>query len=131
MKVAVTYENGEVFQHFGHTETFKIYTIEDKKIVSSEVVGADGFGHCALADFLMQNGITTIICGGIGPGAVNALNSYGITVFAGNVGKADDVVNSLLNGTLAYNPFANCSHHDQEGQHNCGEHSCHSGNCHH
>ena len=55
-KIAVTYENGEVFQHFGHTKEFKFYTVEDKKIVDSEIVPTMGSGHSMLADFLLLNG---------------------------------------------------------------------------
>ena len=67
-KIAVTYENGEVFQHFGHTKEFKFYTVEDKKIVDSEIVPTMGSGHSMLADFLLLNGVTVLICGGIGGG---------------------------------------------------------------
>ena len=83
MKIAVTYENGQVFQHFGHTEQFKIYTVEDGKVVSSEVVGTNGQGHGALAGFLKERGIDTLICGGIGGGARNALSEAGVRLFPG------------------------------------------------
>lgn len=66
MKIAVTYENGEVFQHFGHTETFKVYEVEDGKILSSEIIGSDGNGHEALAGLLANQRIDVLICGGIG-----------------------------------------------------------------
>lgn len=69
MKIAVTYENGQVFQHFGHTEEFKVYDTEDKKILSSQVVGTGGSGHEALAVFLKNLGVKVLICGGIGGGA--------------------------------------------------------------
>ena len=49
MKIAVTYDNGEVFQHFGRTENFKVYEIEDNKVISSEVISSNGVGHGALA----------------------------------------------------------------------------------
>lgn len=39
MRIAVTYENGEIFQHFGHTQEFKVYDVEDNKIISSEHCG--------------------------------------------------------------------------------------------
>jgi len=54
MKVAVTYENGQIFQHFGHTEQFKIYTTENGKIISSEVIDTNGSGHGALAGLLLS-----------------------------------------------------------------------------
>ena len=69
MKIAVTYENGEVFQHFGHTEAFKIYEVEGGRIAGGSVVQTDGSGHGALAGFLSERGVDALICGGIGGGA--------------------------------------------------------------
>lgn len=120
MKVAVTYDNGEVFQHFGHTENFKIYNIEDKKIIDSNVVNTMGSGHGALAGFLVENEVDTLICGGIGGGAQNALAEAGITLYGGVSGNADDAVKALIDGNLGYNPNVKCSHHE----HSCGEHKC-------
>ena len=59
MKIAVTYDNGDVFQHFGHTEQFKLYQVADGKIASAEVVSAAGSGHGALAGFLKGLGVDT------------------------------------------------------------------------
>ena len=120
MKVAVTYDNGEVFQHFGHTENFKIYNIEDKTIIDSNVVNTMGSGHGALAGFLVENEVDTLICGGIGGGARNALSEAGITLYGGVSGNADDAVKALIDGNLGYNPNVKCSHHE----HSCGEHKC-------
>ncbi len=74
MKIAVTYNEGEIFQHFGHSEKFKLYDVEDGKIVSSEVVDTNGSGHGALAGFLKDKNVNVLICGGIGGGAKNALS---------------------------------------------------------
>ena len=104
MKVAVTYDNGEVFQHFGHTENFKIYNIEDKTIIDSNVVNTMGSGHGALAGFLVENEVDTLICGGIGGGARNALSEAGITLYGGVSGNADDAVKASIDGNLGYNP---------------------------
>ena len=130
MKIAVTYENGEIFQHFGHTENFKVYTIENKKIVSSEIISSNGTAHESLAGMLKSLGIVTLICGGIGGGAKVALTQEGITVYPGATGKADEAINALLDGTLNYNPDVQCSHHNHEHNH---EHNCHGGEngCHH
>ena len=68
MKIAVTYDNGEIFQHFGKTESFKVYEVEDNKVVSSEVIGSNGTGHGALAGLLAEQGVNVLICGGIGGG---------------------------------------------------------------
>ena len=130
MKIAVTYENGEVFQHFGHTETFKIYEVKDGKIVSSELIGSDGSGHEALAGLLKERAIDVLICGGIGNGAQAALEENGIELCAGAEGSADEAVEAYLRGELQ-NTGANCDHHHEEG-HSChdDEHYCHSeGGC--
>ena len=123
MKIAVTYENGQVFQHFGHTEQFKIYEIEEGKITSSEVIDTNGNGHGALAGFLKAHGVDTLICGGIGGGARNALAEAGIQLFPGASGNADAQVESFLAGSLNYNPDTVCNHHAHgNGEHNCGSH---------
>jgi FKBP-type peptidyl-prolyl cis-trans isomerase 2/predicted Fe-Mo cluster-binding NifX family protein len=127
MRIAVTYDNGEVFQHFGHTEQFKVYEVEDGKVVSSDVVGSNGSGHGALAGLLAGKGIDVLICGGIGGGAMAALDENGIEVCAGASGNTDDVVNAYLNGELV-SSGVNCDHHG-EG-HTCGDHE-EGGHCGH
>ena len=74
MRVATTYDNGNIFMHFGRSEQFKIYDIQDGKVLSEQVVGTGGTGHGALAGLLANGGVDTLICGGIGGGAINALN---------------------------------------------------------
>jgi len=119
MRIAVTYNNGEVFQHFGHSEEFKVYEVQDGKVVSSEVIGAEGQGHGALATLLDSKGIDVLICGGIGGGAQAALQEQGIELCAGASGDVDAVVEAYLAGELE-NTGANCNHHG-EG-HTCGSH---------
>ena len=128
MRIAVTYESGEVFQHFGHSEQFKVYEVEDKKVVSSEVIGSNGSGHGALAQLLANRSIDVLICGGIGGGAQAALAQRGIELCAGASGDADEAVAAYLRGELV-NTGANCDHHG-EG-HSCGDHEggCESGGC--
>ena len=123
MRIAVTYDNGQVFQHFGHTEQFKLYQVEDGKVVSSQIIGAGGSGHSALAGFLKAARADVLICGGIGGGARGALMEQGIVLYPGVVGEADQAVEALLNGTLTYYPDMVCAHHQGEG-HTCGEHGC-------
>lgn len=136
MKIACTYEGGQIFQHFGHTENFKIYTVEDGKVVSSQVVPTLGSGHGALAGFLSAQGVDTLICGGIGGGAKNALAEAGITLFGGCSGSCDEAVAQLISGTLSFDPDVMCSHHSHShtdghtcgghsSGHTCGEHGCH------
>lgn len=129
MKIAVTYDNGEIFQHFGHTQEFKIYEVEDGKVVSSEVIGSNGSGHGALAGLLSNNSIDVLICGGIGGGAHQALTEYGIELCAGASGDADAAVEAYLKGELV-NSGVNCNHHGEGhtcGDHHDEEHSCGSG----
>ena len=130
MKIAVTYENGEIFQHFGHTAQFKLYEVEDGKIVNAEVVDTNGSGHGALAGLLSSLNADVLICGGIGGGAQMALAQAGIKLFGGVNGNADEAVEAFLVNNLNYDPEAKCDHHDHhhgEG-HTCGDHGCGS-NC--
>jgi FKBP-type peptidyl-prolyl cis-trans isomerase 2/predicted Fe-Mo cluster-binding NifX family protein len=131
MKIAVTYENGQVFQHFGHTEQFKVYEVEDGKVVSSQVVGSDGSGHEALAVLLADKAVDVLICGGIGGGAQAALEEQGIELCAGASGEADEAVQAYLRGELV-NTGANCDHHEHHGEdHSCEPHECGTcGGCH-
>lgn len=128
MKIAVTYDNGKVFGHFGHTENFKLYDTEDGKIKAMVVVPTNGSGHGALAGFLKEHGVEVLICGGIGAGAQAALTEAGIKFYGGVIGDADDAVRALLSGKLRFDPFIKCSHHHEEG-HNCGNHSCSDHKC--
>ena len=131
MRIAVTYQDGQIYQHFGHTQQFKINDVEDNQIVSSKVIDTDGYGHGALAGFLKNLGVDIIICGGIGGGVQNALKQAGIQLYGGVQGNVDEVVECLLDGRLIYNDNVQCSHHGQHhkdhecGNHGCGEHHCH------
>lgn len=125
MKIAVTYQNGQVFQHFGHTEQFKIYEVENGKVNGSIVADTNGSGHGALSGFLAARGVEALICGGIGGGARTALAQVGIALYPGVSGNADAAVAALLAGTLNYDPNTVCSHHhDHDHGHDCGSHAC-------
>ena len=138
MKIAVTYDNGNVFQHFGKTEFFKVYEVEDNKVVSSEVIGSNGTGHGALAGLLADRNVDVLICGGIGGGAQATLAEAGVELCAGAEGDTDQAVEAYLKGELV-STGANCDHHhgedhscgDHEDGHSCGdhgeEHSCGGG----
>ena len=129
MKIAVTYDNGNIFQHFGKTEFFKVYEVEDNKVISSEVIGSNGTGHGALAGLLADQDVDVLICGGIGGGAQSALEEAGVELCAGAQGDADQAVEAYLKGELV-STGANCDHHHEE-DHSCGGHeeghTC--GNC--
>ena len=131
-RIAVAYENGEIFQHFGRTEEFKVYEVEDGKIMNSEIIGSNGSGHGALAGLLDEKNIDVLICGGIGGGAQAALAERRIELCAGASGNADEAVKAYLDGKLV-NTGANCGHHGEDhscGGHSCGDHEDHScGGC--
>ena len=130
MRIAVTYENGEIYQHFGHTEQFKIYDIENENIVSSEIVDTNGSGHGALAGVLSTLKVDALICGGIGGGAQMALAEAGIQLYGGVSGDADQAAEAFAARTLAYDANVMCSHHGEHhheggcGNHGCGSHTC-------
>lgn len=133
MRIAVPYENGQIFQHFGHTEQFKFYDVEEGKVIASNVVGTNGRGHGAIAQLLAIVEVDVVICGGIGGGAQLALAANGIQLYGGVSGDADKAVEALLAGELDYDPNAQCNHHGeghQCGGHGCGEHGC-GGHCGH
>lgn len=127
MKIAATYDNGKIFQHFGRTEYFKVYEIQDGKVVSSEVIGSNGVGHGALAGLLGDRSVDVLICGGIGGGAQAALAQAGVELCAGVSGDAAQAVEAYLKGELV-SSGANCDHHHEDG-HDCGDHE--NGGCGH
>lgn len=125
MKIAATYENGQIFQHFGHSEYFKLYEIEGGKALSFEVISTNGTGHGALANLLKERGVSALLCGGIGGGAVAALGEAGIAVYGGLSGNADEAAEQFAKGQLKQNAEANCTHHahSHEEDHSCGGHT--------
>lgn len=123
MRIAVTYEDGNVFQHFGHTEQFKLYDIENDQIKAEQIVNTNGQGHGALTNFLTDKKVDILICGGIGNGAQSALNMAGIQLFGGVSGNADNAVKDYISGNLKFNTNIHCDHHEREhcseNKHNC------------
>ncbi len=128
MRIAIPYDNGEIFQHFGRTEQFKVYDEMDGQIVLTAVVNTNGAGHGALAGFLKIGGVDALICGGIGGGARNALAEAGIKLYPGVTGSADEAAAALAAGTLQYDADAACDHHGHE--HGEGDHCGHHGHEH-
>ena len=128
MRIAVTYENGTVFQHFGHCEQFKLYDAENGSIVSEQIVDSNGSGHGALAGFLKAAKVDALICGGIGMGAQMALADAGIQLYPGVQGSADEAAAALAQGSLEYDPDAHCDHHEHHGV-DCGHDHCADHHC--
>ena len=123
MRIALTYQNGNIYEHFGHTKQLKIYDIENKNIKTENIIDVNEKGHGALVALLLDNFVDVLICGGIGDGAKEALKKANIKLYGGVYGNADSIVNDFINGKLKYNENVQCSHH--ESYHNsCGEHKC-------
>ena len=122
MRIAVSYdrESGEVFRHFGHTEAFKLYDVENGQVVRALVIAAPEQGHDALAGFLAEMRANALICGDIGGGARAALEDVGVILYGGVAGSADTAVNAFLHGTLGYDPDVHCHHHGAGEAHECG-----------
>lgn len=133
MRIAVTYENGEIFQHFGHTKQFKVYDIVDGAVQNAQVVDTNGSGHGALAGILHALQVDALICGGIGGGTQAALAAANIKLYGGVSGSADQAVEALLAQNLTYDPNVKCSHHGEHHhhEHTCGDHGCGSHHCSH
>ena len=137
IRIAVTYDNGEIFQHFGQTQEFKIYDTVNGEVIDSKVVGTGGFSHCSLGSYLYETNVSVLICGNLGGGASRSLQAAGILVYAGNSGSADEAVEKLLRKELIYNPNPTCSddHHHEGGCHHhhhgggCGHHHEEAENC--
>lgn len=123
MRVAVTTENNQVFQHFGKCQLFTIAEVEDGKLLSTSFLDANGSGHSALAVLLKQQGVDLLICGGIGQGAKDALAAQGVQLICGVSGSVSDVLAAYLNNTLQPNNAFVCDHHHHEGD----SHTCHCG----
>lgn len=134
MRIAATYENGNIFQHFGRTQQFKIYDVENGEIIHSEILDTNGQGHGALAGVLAAAKADVLICGGIGGGAQAALANANIQLYGGVSGDVDEAVKAFIAGNLTFNADVHCDHHDHEhgdqGR-SCGDHGCGSGHCHH
>ena len=126
MKIAITYEDGMIFQHFGKSPNFLIGSAENKKVISSQVVSTEGSGHSLLIKFLKELNVDTVVCGGIGQGARDGLEAEGINVIAGQSGSADAALHFCANGDLKDNPAGKCNHHhgDSCSNHSCADHSC-------
>lgn len=129
MKIAVTCKDNQVFQHFGHTPEFAVFTADNTTVVSKEILPCGDTGHGALAGLLQQNGIDLLICGGIGRGAQAALTEAGVRLIGGATGNVDEVVKAFLADELKVKEDFQCHHYDHEAGHTCGSHGCGGGKC--
>ncbi len=123
MKIAIPFENENIYKHFGHTEKFSFYDVINGEIQNSKKVETNGAKHRAVADFLVSNNIDTVICGDIGHGAKRILESNNIKVYPGIDGSINNAISALLDGTLPENKEATCENHEMHSHHH-HDHSC-------
>jgi len=101
MKIAIPVENGLLSQHFGHCEGFYIATVENGKIVNSEILLPPEHGDGTFPTFLANKNVNIVIAGGMGPRAIDFFNQFNIDVYTGAESKKpEELVNDLINGTL-------------------------------
>ena len=100
MRIAVACEGKTITGHFGHCENFLYFDIENDKVVSTQSVPNPGHRPGFLPKFLNDNNVNVIVSGGMGGGAVDLFNQYGIEVIIGACGNAENAVDDYLNGKL-------------------------------
>jgi predicted Fe-Mo cluster-binding NifX family protein len=123
MKIAVTTQGDQIFQHFGQCLTFTVFSVENGVIKDRTAIDASQNGHSALAGFLKGAGVDVVICGGIGDGAKKML--AGLELISGVEGNIDDAVSAYLSGRLN-DQGGSCSHEDHDHAHTCScENHCH------
>ncbi|MBP3399928.1 MAG: NifB/NifX family molybdenum-iron cluster-binding protein [Erysipelotrichaceae bacterium] len=119
MKIAIPTQNNQVWQHFGRSPEFTMYTIENQKIIKKEIVLANGAGHTDLVMLLKRHFVNVLICGGLGSCAIECAHANHIEVYSGTSGNADDILHHYLNGTLNALNTPTCDHHDHDDHHEC------------
>lgn len=124
MRYAITYENKQVFQHFGKCPSFLIVDMQDGKILNQEILSSNGAGHGALCARLVEAQVDTLVCGGIGQGARDTLQAANIQLISGAKGHTDIILNKLSKQTLFDDPSGRCDHHHEGEEHDCGSHDC-------
>lgn len=120
MVIAVTYQDGMIFGHFGKSQEFKIYEIENGAVANSKVVDVSNIkGRDARTEYLKSLGSEVLICGGICEKAQAAVSACGIKIYAANSGSADEAVNKYLTGALTQVTGKVCDHHSEDNNHSC------------
>jgi predicted Fe-Mo cluster-binding NifX family protein len=126
MKIAVPVTNeNQIDGHFGHCESYSVFTISDKNEIAEikKVESSQGCGcKSDIASVLASDGVTIMLAGGIGGGAINVLNNSGIEVIRGCAGDAADVVKLFLSG-LVEDSGSSCHQHEVHHQdgHQCSQ----------
>ncbi|MEO0023557.1 MAG: NifB/NifX family molybdenum-iron cluster-binding protein [candidate division WOR-3 bacterium] len=125
MKVAVATDGDTVAPHFGRCEKLTLVEIENGRTGPKSVIPHPGHCHGALARILTENRVEAVICGGIGPGALDQLTAAGIAVYPGVSGTVEEVIRRFAAGTLV--PGAPGCGHEGCGNHHSHRHGCQTG----
>lgn len=124
MKVAIPWDGNKVFQHYGKSRIFAVFSVDEGEVRDLGMLDTEGSGgHEALAALLAEEEIDVLICGGIGAPARDRLAAAGIECVSGVEGWISDVIEAYAAGTLESDPGSVCAHH-AGGAHDC-EHTCH------
>lgn len=131
--IAIPTEGDMVNAHFGRSQAFTIFAIEDGKVTGSEVLDTKGYEHqhSGIAQLLKTKKVEVVLCGGIGPGAIAGLENAGLEVLRGASGLAQAAAQVYADGTfIASTAVCNHDHgHDHSGHHH-HEHSHDKGHSH-
>jgi predicted Fe-Mo cluster-binding NifX family protein len=122
MKIAVPTRGNMVDSHFGHCDAYTIFSVdENKKIIISEILPSPQGCGCKsnIAATLKEKGVSVMLAGNMGDGALNVLTHYGISVYRGCSGDVKIATESFLQGQID-DSGEGCHHHDHEGEgHQC------------
>ena len=121
MKIALPTRGTQVDDHFGHCEKYTIVTINEKKeIAGSEIIPSPQGCGCKsnIASILREKGVTVLLAGNMGEGALNVLSNHGIKVIRGCSGDVLSVVAAYLSGNTS-DSGTSCAHHNHEHGHTC------------
>ncbi len=126
MKIAIPVRNpNEIDDHFGHCEFYSIYTVDENKTITDRqfIPSTQGCGcKSNIASTLATQGVSIMLAGGIGAGAINVLNMAGIDVIRGCSGNPENALKQFLDGTLT-DSGSSCAQHEHHHE-NGHEHSC-------
>ncbi len=122
-KIAIPTNDGKLWVHFGKAPQVTFVTIDNNKVIAKEVKDSPAHGHGVMAEFLAENGVEEVVCGGLGAGAIQTLGEKNISIHAGAPAiDIDELMKTYLDGTIVYGD-GKCNHDHCNGEHHHHEHS--------
>ncbi|NVN95585.1 MAG: NifB/NifX family molybdenum-iron cluster-binding protein [Bacteroidetes bacterium] len=122
MKIAIPTKGHIVDDHFGHCEMYSIFTINEGKITNTELLPSPQGCGCKsnISSILKEKGISIMLAGNMGEGAMNVLNMQGIEVIRGCSGDTSLVIDAYIKGIITDSGIG-CNHHGNGGEHQCNQ----------